>query len=84
MHPKEQYQHTPEHMFDPEINGKVSSWLVNQRAPQLLSHYGIPDTIENRLATYKAGIGNVVSGKAWTPATAAYIQKYKAIRAKGE
>ena len=83
-HPDEQYQHNIETLHQPDINYKVSNWLVNERAPQLLKHYGIADTLENRLATYKAGIGNVVSGKAWTPATHAYINKYKTLTVYGQ
>lgn len=82
--PKQQYQHNTKDMFDPGINTQVSDWLVNTRAPQLLKAYGLEDNLDNRLAVYKAGIGNVVSGKAWTPATKAYINKFKTIKVTGQ
>lgn len=85
FNPKEQYQHIPEHMFNPSINAKVSNWLVNTRAPQLLKASGLPDTIDNRLAVYKAGIGNVKSGKAWESGkTQEYIKRYKTIKVTGQ
>lgn len=83
MHPQEQYQHTPEHMFNPVINTRVTSWLANTRAPQQLRAYGLPDTLENRLAVYNGGIGTL-RGKGITPQVQKYIDGYKNTQITGQ
>ena len=49
-------------MLTPELNQQVGSWYLDSRIPQMLTHYKLPDTIENRLWAYNAGIGNVRKG----------------------
>lgn len=83
QHPNEKYQHIPEHMFNPSINSKVSNWLVNQRAPQLLNHYGVADTLENRLAVYNGGIGTLVK-HGIIPQVQKYIDGYKSVKVTGQ
>lgn len=83
MHPNEQYQHTPQHMFNPDINTKVTAWLANVRAPQLLRTYGLQDTLENRLAVYNSGIGTV-RGKGIVPQVQKYIDAYKNTKVTGQ
>lgn len=47
-------------MFEPNKAKIVANWYLNKRIPQLLRHYRIIDTIDNRLWAYNAGIGRVV------------------------
>jgi hypothetical protein len=48
---------------------------MNTRIPQMLKAYKIPDTIDNRLWAYNAGIGNVKKGRL-PKETRNYIRKY--------
>ena len=57
FNPKNTY--TDDQLFNPEINRQISSWYMNKRIPQMLRHFKIPDTVDNRLATYNWGIGRV-------------------------
>lgn len=84
-HPNEQYNHAPEDMFHPETNAKISNWAVNIQAPKYLKALGLPDTVDNRLAMYKSGYGNMKSGEAWKSGeTQKYINKYKTIKVTGQ
>ena len=49
-------------MWDEEKNKTVGIWYVNKKIPEYLRHYKIEDTLENRLWSYNAGIGNVRKG----------------------
>lgn len=60
---------------------EVANWYMNTRIKQLLKHYKLPDTTNNRLVAYNAGINFV--RKAWKipRETAQYINKYvRAVR----
>jgi len=57
LHPNEQYN--SEDLFNPEINRKIGNWYLEERIPYYLKYYGLEDNIENRLASYNWGIGNV-------------------------
>ena len=57
-----QADYTMDQMYDPSLNQAVGTWYLNQRIPQMLKHYKLPDTTEYRLWAYNAGIGNVVKG----------------------
>lgn len=46
---------------------------LNKVIPRYLKHYGLKDTLENRLTAYNMGIGAVIKGKIAT----SYIKKYK-------
>jgi len=62
-------------LFDPLINTTVGNWYINIRIPQMLKYYHIPDTINNRIWCYNAGIKNVLEER--LPFTTRnYIQKY--------
>lgn len=71
----------PEELFLTDQNMRVSDWYANTRVPQLLAAFNIPDTIENRLAAYNAGVGTlhkVMQGSRPLPTeTVNYIRKYK-------
>ena len=51
-----------EELYEPSKNIIIGSWYMNIRIPQMLRAYKIPDTIDNRLWAYNAGIGNVKKG----------------------
>lgn len=72
-HPDEQYQHTPQDMFRPEVNYKIADWYLNQRIPAQLKAYGVADTEENRVGAYNQGAKNIARGKIPT----SYIKAYK-------
>lgn len=75
-----QPQYTPEDLFDPEINKKISEWYLYQRIPQLLNHFNKQDNLENTLIAYNCGIGCV--GKPLPKETENYIKKYKSMKGK--
>jgi len=65
--------------FDREKNLAVGTYYMNVEIPRLLKHYGIADTIENRLAAYDWGVGNLQKNE-WNDApqeTVNYIKKYR-------
>ncbi len=68
-------------MYDGRTNLLVADWYINNRIPVMLKYYGIPQTIENRIWAYNAGIGNVVKN-IMPKETKNYIKKYKRL-AKG-
>jgi len=47
--------------LDPLANLRVGAWYYGARIPQMLAHYGKPNTWQNRLISYNAGIGYVVN-----------------------
>lgn len=49
--------------MDPEVNTRVGCWFLGVHIPFLLGKYKKPDTVENRLIAYNAGIGRVISGQ---------------------
>jgi len=65
----------PEDLFNYELNKKIAKWYLNIRIPQMLRHFEIKDTIENRLWVYNAGIGRVVQN-IMPKETKEYIVKY--------
>jgi hypothetical protein len=67
---------TLEDMLTPSIAREVADWYLNKEIPRLLRHYK-QDTIDNRLAAYNWGIGNMRKGKALPKETVNYIRKYK-------
>lgn len=62
-------------LYKPEVNRPIGDWYMNTRIPQMLKAYKIPDTIDNRLWAYNAGIGNVKKGRL-PKETRNYIRKY--------
>ena len=64
---------------------QIADYYLNTRIPRILHHYGIPDTVEARLAAYNWGIGNLRNafrkyGEDWinhtNSETSGYITKY--------
>lgn len=68
--------HSLKDLFNPTINKKIANWYMFVRIPQLLKHYGKPDTITNRLISYNAGIAYVVHKKPLPKETINYLKKY--------
>lgn len=67
-----------EEAFDSEKNRTVADFYMNVRIPQMLKFYKIENTIENRLAAYNWGVGNLArKGLENAPQeTIDYIEKY--------
>lgn len=57
FHPKEQYN--LDGLFNEEINRKIGNWYLDKKIPRYLKDFGLKDSIENRLAAYNWGIGNL-------------------------
>ncbi len=72
-------KHDVEMLYDKEFNLIVSDWYINFKVPSYLRHYGLKDTIENRLFAYNAGIGRVKRGIMPTE-TKNYILKYNKLK----
>ena len=70
-----------EDLFNPETNRKIADWYMNKRIPQMHKAYKLQDTLENRLTSYNAGIGNTRKGRIPTE-TQNYIKKYKTLESK--
>jgi len=68
-----------EEAFNEEANKEVADYYMNTEIPRLLRHFGIEDTIENRLVAYNWGVGNLHKlGLEKAPQeTLDYIEKYK-------
>ena len=62
-------------LWTPEVSHKIADWYLNVRIPQMLKHYGIKDTIRNRVWAYNAGIVNVINNRI-PKTTQAYFKKY--------
>jgi soluble lytic murein transglycosylase-like protein len=60
LHPANQF--SMNEMRIPEYNKVVGSWYINQRIPEFLKHYDIPDNEAFRLIAYNYGIGSL---KTW-------------------
>lgn len=63
-------------LYNKAVNITIGTWYINTRIPQMLKAYKIPDTIDNRLWAYNAGIGNVKKGIK-PKETKNYIIKYR-------
>lgn len=74
---KEKY--TFDDMYNPQKNIRVTDWYLNERIPKMLKAYKIPATLENTLASYNFGIGNLKTGKNLPPETVDYINKIKKV-----
>ena len=70
--------YTMDDMYNPQVNSRVGVWYLGKRIPQMLSAYNVPDTVENRLWAYNAGIGNLTKG-ILPKETADYISKVKSL-----
>jgi hypothetical protein len=63
-------------LFSTPMGRKVADWYLNKRIPQLLKHYKLPDTLDNRLVCYNAGIGKLCKGII-PQESKNYIKKYQ-------
>ena len=68
--------HTEKELFNSVVNTKIADWYINTRIPQMLQHYGIEDTVNNRLIAYNAGVGCLIGGRSLPSETVEYIRKY--------
>lgn len=68
--------------MDYEKSKTVADYYINTEIPRLLKHYKIEDTVENRLAAYDWGIGNLRYNEWYdsTQETIDYIKKYRDMR----
>jgi len=71
------HKYTMDDLWSPEINLEIADWFINHRIPSMLKHYGKPDTVDNRLIAWNAGIRYVVTGKPIPPITRQYLVKYR-------
>lgn len=74
FHPKEQF--TRSDLWNPAINHVIADWYMNKRIPQMFKHYGIEDSVRNRIVAYNAGISYLVKGKPIPQITKNYLKKY--------
>lgn len=70
-------------LYIEQVNIMIAEWYLNTKIPQYLKHYGIEDSIRNRLWAYNAGIGKVKKG-IMPQETKDYIIKYEDLSAKEE
>lgn len=56
-HPNETYVSSD--LFNQVVNRKIGNWYIDIRIPKYLRQFHLKDSIENRLASYNWGIGNV-------------------------
>lgn len=70
-------------MYEPKYAYKVAYWFINEKIPQWLNNYNIPDTTTSRLIAYNWGIGHLrrwyKNGAHWNRLpreTRDYVKKY--------
>ena len=79
-HPNEQYE--PKELYDAKLNRKVAEWYMLKRIPQMLRHFGVKDTVKNRIIAYNAGIEYLRLRKPLPQITINYLRKYERLRRK--
>jgi hypothetical protein len=72
---KTEYSHAD--MMDERVGRIVADWYINKRIPQMIRHYGKPDTVRNRIIAYNAGIKYVKDGLNPPKITERYIRRYE-------
>ena len=79
----EQKSYTFKDLENHSKNVEIGDWYINARIPQLHKALKIPDTLDNRLISYNAGvaktIGYIRHNRKLPPETKNYIKKYKGI-----
>jgi hypothetical protein len=70
-------KHSMNDLWSPSINKEIAVWYLTVRIPQMLKHYGIEDTAENRIVAWNAGISYLVKNKPLPKITQDYIKKYQ-------
>lgn len=73
---------TSNDLYSPKVSLIIGNWYYNVRIPQLLKHYGLKDTISNRIIAYNAGIKTLVNGRKTPRITLKYIEKYNRLTVK--
>jgi hypothetical protein len=68
--------YTKNDLLNDAISYEVAEWYLNKRIPQMIRYFGKPDTLENRLIAYNAGISYVKTGKPIPSITKKYLEKY--------
>ncbi|MHA1468992.1 MAG: transglycosylase SLT domain-containing protein [Candidatus Asgardarchaeia archaeon] len=73
--------------MDYNKSSQVADYYLNQRIPQMLKYYNIPDNIETRLGSYDWGIGNVKNawekyGEDWIAHSPTETQNYILLKYK--
>lgn len=76
FHPNQ--KHSLHQMLDKKTCFKVANWYMNKRIPQMLKHFGLEDTVRNRLIAYNSGIKTLVEGRKLSKVTQKYLIKYGA------
>jgi hypothetical protein len=74
FHPNQQF--TMDDLWYPKVNRMIADWYINVRIPAMLKYFGKPDTIENRIIAYNAGINYVAKDLEIPKITKNYIKKY--------
>lgn len=69
-------RHAIEDMFIPRLNVKVGTWYLEHRIPEMIRAYRRPDTIENRIIAWNAGIKYVKDHLEIPNSTRKYIARY--------
>jgi hypothetical protein len=62
-------------MYNPSKAYVVANWYLNERIPNMLRFYKLPDTVKHRIWAYNAGIGCLRKG-VLPDETQKYIAKY--------
>ena len=76
FHPKAGY--SMDDLWNASISTKIADWYLNVRIPQMFKHYGILDTVPNRIVAWNAGISYLVNKKSLPKTTKEYLRKYGA------
>lgn len=70
------HQYTKPDLLDNTINTRIAKWYMDVRIPQLLHHFGLPDTTNNRLICWNGGIRAAIHHHL-TKITTKYIRTYE-------
>ena len=65
-------------LYNRNIGFKIAHWYMDIRIPRLLRHYGIQDTIDNRLICWNGGIRAAIHHHL-SRITQRYIKQYHAM-----
>lgn len=63
-------------LWNVSVSSEIARWYFEVRIPQMLKHYGIPDTVPNRIIAWNAGIAYLVHKKPLPKVTRIYLRKY--------
>ena len=67
-------------LYISRINKEIAVWMFDIEIPYLLKRCNVPNTLENRIIAYNAGISFLYHKKKIPKSTIAYIAKYKRLR----